>query len=85
MQLLIDPHLDNFILDFTQEGPFKVHIVDTEHFPTIVGIHYKKTFKNYVQWYGYLSCKAVNDLYLQTKKHRYEKLQEHYPFPWEKT
>ncbi len=83
MKLMLDPHLDNFILDFRDAGPFKIHIVDTEHFPTIVGIHKSKKFSNYIQWYGYLSCKAFNDMYLQTKKQRIEFLYTPIYFPWQ--
>lgn len=54
----IDPHIDNFLVE---KGTGKIVLIDTEHFPTIVGLHEKVEFKGYADWYMYLMGKCVND------------------------
>lgn len=71
LEMKIDPHYNNFIFleDGTKTG-FKIVIVDTEHFPTIVGLKKKKRFRNHNSWYQYLAAKCFGDTYLRTKQRR---------------
>lgn len=71
LNTVIDPHFKNFI--FTQnpdDQGFKIVIIDTEHFPTMVGLTERKQFKNHNDYYLYLVCKGFHDTYLQTKADR---------------
>ena len=52
---------------------FTITLVDTEHFPTMVGVFSKKSFKNHNEWYVYLAGKCIFDMYLQTKHNLIEK------------
>lgn len=60
--LFIDAHRDNFV--FKQD---KLVIVDTEHFPSIVGIKRKKTFSSYGPWVIFLIQKCIHDCYFRAK------------------
>ena len=67
VKFMIDPHIDNFIIERTTK---KVVIIDTEHFPTIVGL--KKDIGEYTSqaaWYIDLSCKAAHDIFFRDKGH----------------
>jgi len=64
----IDPHIDNFLLE---KGTDKLVIVDTEHFPSIVGLKDKQNFNGYFDWYFQLSTKCLNDMFFKIKKERY--------------
>lgn len=76
LDVFIDPHYDNFTFlpntnpDSINKRPYKIVIVDTEHFPTIVGIKQKKTFRNHNSWYLYLGAKCFKDTFLRTKQER---------------
>lgn len=50
-----------------QSSPFTITIIDTEHFPTMVGLKKKKKFRNYNSWITYLGAKAFADLFFRTK------------------
>ncbi len=65
----LDPHFDNFIFykDKTSQNPYKIVIVDTEHFPTLVGIEAAVRFKNHHGWYMNLAKKCTHDMYFKTK------------------
>jgi len=68
LNLIVDPHEDNFVVTrdpCTQE--LIITIVDTEHFPTIVGIRNKQSFTGYVDFYLSLAYKAFNDIFFRTK------------------
>lgn len=65
--MFIDPHIDNFLVE---EGTNKFVIIDTEHFPTLVGFKKKCSFNSYVQWYYELSKKATHDIYFRLKSER---------------
>jgi len=65
----IDPHIDNFIVE---KGTNKFVIIDTEHFPTIVGLKKRYPIKSYFSWYTHLAFKCVKDIFLYTKKGRRE-------------
>ncbi len=71
LDMLIDPHYNNFkFLKGDTEKEVKIVIVDTEHFPTIVGLKKKKRFRNHNSWYQYLAAKCFEDTYLRTKRQR---------------
>src|SRR5579872_4696036 len=69
LQIYIDPHFNNyFFLQDKKLNKFKIVIVDTEHFPTMVGLKYKKHFRNHHAWYMYLASKCTYDMFFQTKQ-----------------
>jgi len=69
LNMIIDPHITNFFIDKKNK---QIAIVDTEHFPTIVGIKENVKFNNYIEWYLYLAGKCLKDLYFRTKVERLE-------------
>ena len=69
LDLYIDPHAKNFT--FTEDKShkkFDITIIDTEHFPTMVGLQKARRFKSHGEWYIFLANKCFNDMYLQTKR-----------------
>lgn len=62
--LMIDPHITNFM---TEPSSSKLVIVDTEHFPSVVGLKEPKRFKSHLQWYFHLMSKCVRDMFLRSK------------------
>lgn len=71
----LDPHSDNFIVD--EEN--KIVIVDTEHFPSMVGLTEPVFFQSYSHWYIYLSYKCFKDKFLRSKKARRDLLKNPSP------
>ena len=69
LQQIIDPHISNFAIE---KGTEKIAIVDTEHFPTMVGFTELIEFDSYAQWYAQLVGKCVKDIYMRTKSMRRE-------------
>lgn len=69
LDLFIDPHIDNFMIE---KGTNKLVIIDTEHFPTLVGLKEKASYKTYVRWYLGLAHKATYDIFFRNKKARKE-------------
>lgn len=67
LDMLIDPHIQNF---FIEKNSRKIVIVDTEHFPTVVGFKEKKAFHNYLSWYLSLAGKCAKDMFFRTKNER---------------
>lgn len=67
LDLYIDPHIDNYMVE---RGTNKLVIIDTEHFPTLVGFKEKRSFKTYVRWYLGLAGKAAHAMYFRNKKER---------------
>lgn len=67
LEILIDPHIKNFMIEKKTK---KLVIVDTEHFPTVVGLKTDKPFRSYTQWYFHLVSKFTGDLFLRTKQTR---------------
>ena len=64
-RFIIDPHIDNFAIERTSK---KIVLVDTEHFPTMVG--FKKDvgeFSNQASWYINLVSEAADDIFLRDK------------------
>lgn len=76
LDVFIDPHYNNFTFLPNNDPlsinrrPYKIVIVDTEHFPTIVGLKQKKTFRDHNSWYLYLGAKCFKDTFLRTKQER---------------
>lgn len=62
--LMIDPHITNFM---TEPATGKLVIVDTEHFPSVVGLKEPKRFKSHLQWYFHLMSKYVRDTFFKSK------------------
>lgn len=67
IDLFIDPHIDNFMIE---KCTHKLVIIDTEHFPTLVGLKKKVSYKTYVRWYLGLMHKASYDIFFRNKKER---------------
>ncbi len=65
----LDPHFNNyFFLRDVSQKKFKIVIIDTEHFPTMIGLQQKKHFRNHDSWYMYLMSKCAHDMFFQTKQ-----------------
>lgn len=64
----IDPHIVNFMIE---KSTGKIIIIDTEHFPSLVGLDKPFVFSNYVSYYTQLSQKYLKDALFQTKKERH--------------
>lgn len=65
LDLWIDPHITNFMFERHTE---KIAIVDTEHFPTVVGLKETPQFDTYRSWYMYLIDKCSQNMIFCTKK-----------------
>jgi hypothetical protein len=63
----VDPHITNFVIEKRTK---KIIIVDTEHFPTMVGLCDALEFDNYPEWYLCLMQKCVRDGFLRSKDER---------------
>jgi hypothetical protein len=71
LHLFVDPHADNFVIKYQKEiDEYHISIVDTEHFPSIVGLQEEPFFTNHLEWYLYLGAKYFQDAFLQTKNDR---------------
>jgi len=71
LHLFVDPHADNFVIKHQKEtDEYHLSIVDTEHFPSIVGLQEEPFFSNHMEWYLYLGAKYFQDAFLQTKNDR---------------
>ena len=73
LQLFVDPHGDNFVVKHNKEtNEYNISIVDTEHFPSLVGLKEQPFFNNHLEYYVYLGAKYFKDAFLQTKLDRRE-------------
>ncbi len=63
----MDAHVDNLLLE---KGTGKIVIIDTEHFPTMVGLKEPMTFDSYRSWYLQLSGKCIRANFMRHKEHR---------------
>jgi hypothetical protein len=71
LHLFVDPHSDNFVLKYQQAtNDYHISIVDTEHFPSMVGLKEEPFFNNHLEWFIYLGTKYFQDAFLQTKNDR---------------
>ena len=66
-ELNVDPHITNFLYE---KGTRRIVIVDTEHFPSIVGYRRAYHFNSYVTWYGHMMAKCLKDIFWRTKPMR---------------
>lgn len=77
INMYVDPHEDNFIIAKNYQDPnsFYLAIIDTEHFPTMVGMDttQKLTFANHTEWLWSLALKCVQDIYFTPKSKRTQK------------
>lgn len=69
LQQQIDPHINNFVIDKINH---KIVLIDTEHFPTMVGLEQPATCTTYLTWYLDLSWKMFQDSFCRTKRTRRE-------------
>lgn len=60
----VDPHINNFMIE---QGSGKLILVDTEYFPSMVGLREAFVFESYGDWYVKLSCKGFIDCFGRTK------------------
>lgn len=67
LNLWIDPHMKNFMIE---KHTKKFAIVDTEHFPSFVGLREKINFDSYSNWYFHLAGKCWQNAFMQTKRER---------------
>jgi hypothetical protein len=73
LQLFVDPHGDNFIVKYNEaDKDYHISIVDTEHFPSLVGLKEQPFFNNHLEYYVFLGAKYFQDAFLQTKFDRKE-------------
>lgn len=73
LQLFVDPHGDNFVVKHNKQADnYTISIVDTEHFPSLVGLKEQPFFNNHLEYYVYLGTKYFQDAFLQTKFDRKE-------------
>jgi hypothetical protein len=63
----IDPHIYNFM---REKSTGKIVIIDTEHFPSIVGLRKPLVYKNYPSLYLQLATKFLKDYFFTSKKDR---------------
>jgi hypothetical protein len=70
LDMYIDPHENNFIVTHDESNGLHIYIIDTEHFPSMVGLEEKVNFKNHGEWFGFLALKCLKDAYFRTKKDR---------------
>jgi hypothetical protein len=68
LEHIIDSHIDNFMLEPKTK---KIIIIDTEHFPSVVGIKEKVVFNNYIEWFSYLMNRCAKNWFFRTKKDRF--------------
>jgi hypothetical protein len=67
----LDPHFNNYVFHpaiIDGKESYKITIIDTEHFPTIVGLENECNFKTHFDWYMHLVGKCTYDMYFKTKK-----------------
>lgn len=69
----VDAHVDNFMVE---KSTGTIVLIDTEHFPTMVGLNEEFEFDDYATWYCKLSSKCFRDMLLRNKKKRRD-LQTH--------
>lgn len=63
----LDPHIDNFVVE---KGTNKVVIIDTEHFPSMVGLKKPYHFHTYFSYYFNLTWKYMRDKFCRSKRDR---------------
>lgn len=73
LDTVVDPHITNFIV---KEDPVtrlpNITIIDTEHFPTMLGLDQTVFFSDHFSWIAYLASKCLKDMYFRPKSSRLE-------------
>jgi len=64
----VDPNIQNFMVEKETK---KLVLVDTEHFPTMVGLREPLEYDNYIAWYCELMRKCLKDSLFRSKKERH--------------
>lgn len=71
LDMFVDPHTNNFIIKkHPITGKPFVTIIDTEHFPTMIGLKEKTFFADHVSWITYMASKCLEDIYFRPKSLR---------------
>lgn len=71
LNLMIDPHENNFIFQINPiTKQLSIIIIDTEHFPTMVGIKQKQHFTSHIDFYLSLAKKCTHDIFFCSKYER---------------
>lgn len=65
LELQVDPHIDNYMIE---KETHKIVIIDTEHFPTVVGYTQPCRYDSYFGWYTGLISKCSSEMVFRTKK-----------------
>ncbi len=75
LQFRIDAHINNFMIEksIDPQKQGKIIIIDTEHFPTMVGLKERPQIHSYIGFYWHLFTKGVKDSMFTTKKERRNK------------
>lgn len=63
----IDPHINNFVIE---KETNKIVIIDTEHFPSLVGFKEKPAISSYFSYYVDLGMKYLKDRYGRIRRKR---------------
>lgn len=70
LKLTVDPHENNFVFQIDPiTHKIVIIILDTENFPTMVGIKENKQFTGHVDFYASLIKKCARDIFLCSKDH----------------
>lgn len=69
LDLYADPNISNFLVE---KNTHKLVIIDTEHFPSIVGFKEKTMINSYFDYFMQLISKCAKDMLFCTKKERLE-------------
>lgn len=77
LESAIDAHINNYVIE---RGTKKLVILDTEHFPTLVGLQKQPPNQSYLQWYSHLAAKMLHDVFGRNKQERYA-IQKSAPSP----
>jgi len=64
---IIDSNVENFV---PEKDSNKIVIIDTEHFPTMVGLDKEMNSNGYIQWYLELTFKYLKTLLMRPKQNR---------------
>jgi len=67
LRYTIDPHADNLVPEANSN---KIVIIDTEHFPTVVGLDKEMNANGYIKWYLELAGKCFSTIIFRPKQKR---------------
>jgi hypothetical protein len=59
----MDSRLDPFLANYVREDDGTIVIIDTEHFPSSLGLHHKQYVGSYTGWYASLAAKYLHTCY----------------------